>query len=943
MTMKNLINIYRILAVFFLGMAAIPLPAQEEGDKLTEEVPVRFDIQNRLSMTASVVTITAEELENVYDNDIADALAGRLPGLTVMQTSGGSTESSPTLYVRGRSSFNTASPLVFVDGLQSSLSGLMLSDIESISVLKDAAALSLYGQDGADGIIYVKTKRGVEGKPKVSVSVRHGWQQFTEKPEFVDAYTYATMYNEALSNDNGAWTQFYTDAQLDAYRSGDASTVAHYDLLYPNVNWYEKVLNKFAPETSAEASVSGGNKNIRYYVMGAFQDVRGLYKCVEKERDTNSNLDDQRFNFRINLDARISDIFDLKTNLSGQIRNQYRPNVGTSTLWKELLTTPANAFPVETEEGYGGNAYYTNPVADVLAQGWFNTHSRVVESSFTLGQNLDFILKGLRLEESIALYSLHQQKYRKARTYQQFEPYLDPTDAIAYNAYGTQTTDFTITNTGTSYNDMTNRLQEEVTARYGRKFGDQSIAASVSFHNDSYTITGLNQPLVTRGFAGRVGYGFDDRFFAEFDWSWYGKSAYAPSKNMGFFPAASLAYIIANNGADANVNFLKVRLSSGLSGMADLSTATNYYMYQQYWHSSAVGAQFGWAGTSGKSGLFEYYQANPDASWETLFRSNAGIDARLFKNRLSLNADVFYDRRTGILVNANVPDYFGLLSDKNVGDGVVSNCGLDGAMSWSDRIGDFRYTLSGTFSFAHSHIVNMNEAPTLFAYQRQTGRSVGVSKRYVADGFYTSADEISALPSMLGEVTVGDVKYKDLNGDGRIDSDDATFDGDFFSTVPEISYGLRINLAWKGFDFEMGGYGFARRQIDMYNNATQAFSNGLYNVSAYAVANRWAYWPEKGIDTRDSATFPRLTLGSNTNNTVNSTLWFQDGSLFRINNITLGYTFDKRISSRLGAASLRLYLAVINPFVFDSVYGDAEYMASYPLMKTYKCGLNLNF
>lgn len=929
-----MIKISRLVAVLLLCFFASPwLMAQDSGDAA----------QDSFSMTASVSTITAEELENVYDYNISAALAGKLPGLTVMRTSGGSPESSPSLYVRGRGSFNTTAPLVFIDGLQGSLDNLMLSEIESISVLKDAAALSLYGQDGANGIIYVKTKRGTLGAPKVNVSLRRGWQKASQMPEVTDAYTYATMYNEALSNDNGAWTQFYTDAQLNAYKTGDDGTIEHYGLLYPNVNWYDSVLQEFAPETNAEASVSGGNRNIRYFVMGGYQDVNGLYKGMDGKRDKNSNLEDERYNFRINLDARISDVFDLKANLAGMIRNQYRPMITTVNLWKELITTPANAFPIKTEKGYGGNAYYTNPVADVLAQGWYNTHSRVAESNFTLGQNLDFLLKGLRLEESIALYSIHQQKYAKSRTYQQFEPYLDPSDEVAYNEYGVQTTDFTITNTGNSYNDMSNRQQEEVAAMYRRVFGNHSVNASVKFHNDTYTIKGLNQPLTTRGLVGHVGYGFNKRLFAEFDWSWYGKSAYAPSKNMGFFPAGSLAYIAVDKKEGGVVNFLKFRVSSGLTAMADLSTATNYYMYQQYWHSSAVGRNFGWEGTGSKSGLYEYYQANPDASWETLFRSNVGVDSRFFGNRLSLTADAFYDLRSGILVTAKVPDYYGLLSDKNVGDGVVNNYGVDLGLVWSDKVGDFRYTLASTFAFTRNRIVNMNEDPTTFAYQKLTGHSIGVSKRYVADGFYTSADEIAALPSMLGDVTVGDIKYKDLSGDGRIDSDDATYAGNYYSSVPEISYGAQLSLAWKGLSVEMSCYGFANRQVNTYNSLTQAFSNGLYNVSQYAVANRWAYWPDQGIDTRETAEYPRLTLGSNTHNTVNSTLWIKDGSLLRINNITLGYSFSERITRFFGASAIKLYCAVINPFEFDGVYGDAEFMANYPLMRTFKLGINLNF
>lgn len=931
--MNKHINILKFAAVSAAVLLAA-IPARAQGDETDKAIAA-----------ASVSTITAEELENVYHFNIAAALSGKLPGLIVLQSTGGSIEETPELYVRGQGSFNGSEPKVYVDGLQSSLSNLSVSEIESISVLKDAAALSIFGMEGADGIIWVKTKRGSVGKTKVDIKVSQGFQTASWIPDFVDSYTFASLYNEAMSNDAGVWTPYYSDTQLQLYRQGNTGTVADYDLLYPNVNWYDEVLMPFAPSTNAELSFSGGGDRVRFFAMAAYQGVSGLYANTDPHRDESSNMQDNKFNFRVNLDANISKVFDLKVNLASVIRNQYRPNSEISTVWTAMHTVPANAFPVMTPRGYGGNAYYNNPVAEVLGKGWFNNHTRVIEANFTLGQNLDFITKGLRLEESIAVYSLHQQKYLKSRTYQMFEPYLDPagTGEVLYNTYGEAATTFDITNTGTSYNNMQTRIQEQVTLRYARTFGQHGVNAFVIFHNDKYSIPDQRLGLVTRGFLGRAAYDWNRKAYVSFDWSYMGKSVYNPDHNMGFFPSLSAAYVFFNDkDADSKVNYLKLRASTGLIGKADLSTASNYWMYEQYYASSSVGPKFDWTGTSGKKGMYESYMANPDAQWEVLHRTNVGIDASFFGNRLSFTVDAFYDNRTKILVSTNLPDYYGILSDKNINDGKVRNYGIEGSITWSDHIGDFWYTVTPVISFARNSIVNMNEEPANYMYQLQTGRAIGVEKRYVFDGFYNSEEEVAALPSLLGEVHPGDIRYKDLSGDGKIDENDMTYAGDFFSEIPELYGGININLGWKGFDFAISGYGMTRRQINTYSAQTRAFSNGRFNVSSLA-EGRWAYWPEQGIDTRETATFPRLTLGSNTHNTAASTFWIKDGSFFRINNMALGYTIPEKWSSKIHIDKLRIYFSVVNPFVFDGVYGDAEFTTSYPLMRTYKIGLDLNF
>ena len=947
--MKMNKNMKKIFAFVFgaLFMAPGVVSAQELDASIdgvnqnNAEVNLRYDIQDQLGLTGAVSTIKASELDNEYTDALTSVLAGKLAGLATIADGG--TAGGATLYIRGINSPNHSGPIVYVDGLRSSIANITLAEIDTISILKDAGALSIFGHEGASGVIYITTKRGKIGKTKVNINFRQGFQQVTELPDFVDSYTYASLYNEALSNDKGAWTQYYTEEQLAAYKNGNDGTIENYDLLYPNVNWYDEVLRDFAPVTTADATFSGGNNNLRYFASLGYQGVEGLYAGTDKKRNINSNVDDQKFNFRINLDANLGKIFDLKAGIAGTIRHQYRPNTETSTLWTMMHTIPANAMPVKTPDGYGGNVLYqSNPVAEVLETGYYDNHNRVVDANFTLGQNLDFLLKGLRLEESIALNSTHQQVTKKQKSYQTFEPFMGA-EGIEYRTYGTQDTDFAITNTGNGYNDMTNRLQTEVSAKYRNTFGANMVNATVTFHNDNYNIEQTHPAVITRGFHGRLGYGWNNKFFAEFDWSASGCSVYNPASNVGFFPALSLAGILKDDEAATGLNFLKLRASSGLVGYADLSTASNYYMYQQYYTSSTNGNKFNYAtGEGGKSGMYEYYLANPDAKWETVWKNNLGVDAKLFSNRLSIAADVYYEYNYGILVSANVPGYFGILSDNNVNEGKVANMGAELDICWSDKVGDFSYSINPVVSFSRNWIIDLNEAPVAHTYMSKVGKSTGKPMLYVADGFYQTQEECDALPSLLSAVQPGDIKYKDLNGDGRIDSNDRTYNHDKFSSIPELVYGLNVNLAYKGIDLQINGYGAANRTVNTYNAQTRAFSNGVYNVSSLA-NGRWAYYPEQGIDTRATATYPRLSLGSNEHNTVASTFWYKSGSFFRISNISLGYSFAARLLAKAGIDKARIYVAVSNPVMFDSVYGDAETMTKWPPMRAYKVGFNFNF
>ena len=374
-------------------------------DDLQRSLSTPAGIRSRFGMASAVSTIQGDELNDEFVSNAGRILSGKLPGLTVEQTSGEPGNDSPVFYIRGLGSWNTSKPLIYVDGFEAPMDRLSPTEIESISVLKDAGALAQFGIKGANGVIWITTKRGSIGKPKVKVSLNQGWQEAVSLPKFIDSYTYASLYNEAVSNDLGRWNPYYTEAQLNAYKNGNDGTIEHYDQLYPNVNWHDEVLRSFAPATNADVSFSGGSKTVRYFLALGYQNIDGLYKNTDKDRDVNSNLNFQKFNYRANIDARLGKIFDVAASVGGDISDRYTPNYSTETLWTNMVKYPANAFPARTPGGYGGTVIYPdNPIGSVLETGFRHFHYRNVQATVTIGEDLSFITKGLRLTETGDFY-----------------------------------------------------------------------------------------------------------------------------------------------------------------------------------------------------------------------------------------------------------------------------------------------------------------------------------------------------------------------------------------------------------------------------------------------------------------------------------------------------------------------------------------------------------
>ena len=930
-----------------------------EKDLMTQVVDIAYGTQSRLSLTSSISSIKGEDLKDAYSTNIGSTLYGRLSGLTVLPTSGEPGNDFPVFLIRGMGTMNNPQPVVYVDGLETRMDLLKSEEIESISILKDAAALAPFGIKGANGIIWVTTKRGKIGATEIKASVQTGIQQPSTLPKFVNSYDYARLYNEARSNDNGnVWSPFYTEAQLNAYKNGNVNNDPNYDLLYPNVNWYDAVLKNSAPLSNADVSASGGNENSKYFLFLGYQSNGGLYSGTDPKKDINANNDYSKLNVRTNVDIKLPSIFDAKITFGGVLENRYTPSFDVSTLFRNTASYPANAFPIETPLGYGGTSIYPdNPKASVLQRGFRQFNNRSVQASLGLGQNLDFITKGLRLEETFSIFNYENSAYYKDRDYQRFEPYLLPNGSIDYKVTGNPVIFFAISQTGTSRNTIQYRQNLRFALTYDRVFNSHHLQGSLLYIGDKFEDEGFNPTYLFRGFSGRLNYGFKEKYFAEFSYALNGTGDFPPGKNMGFFPALSLAWVVSNEDFVRNstgINYLKLRGSAGLVGNGNIGgqpftyqqyyqsgTAGSRFAYQQYYQSGTAGPRFNTTGTSTAGTLFQSTIANPLLTWEKAFKADFGIDGRFF-NRLDAAVDLFYDRRKDILVNQNSLATLGFINGTS-NDGIVTNKGVELNLNWKDQMGNLSYYVNPVFSFAKNKITNMNELPQAEDYLARTGYSIGQPFGLVASGIFQSMAEINGAPvQTFATVQPGDIRYVDQNKDGIIDNNDRIALNGKYSAIPEISYGLNIGLMFKGFDLSVAGYGVSHRSVYVDDIVSYAFQDN--GNAAIGALDRWAYYPAQNIDTRATATYPRLSLGNNSNNFRNSSFWIRNGNYFRLGELTLGYSLPVTFISKAKMQKMRIFLSGRNLYTADKIdIVDPEISTGYPFMKSYNIGLNMNF
>lgn len=939
-----------ILMITYTGFESLQVPAggslvlniaMKHTGAMGEVVVLGFgQTQKKIAQTGAIASISTKEIKQSPTANIANALTGRLPGLISVQRSGEPGADDPELYIRGRATLNSNTPLVTIDGVEKnviSISSLDPNEVESITILKDASATALYGVKGANGVIIIKTRRGTEGKPRVNTSIQTSVQTPTALPKYLDSYNFAVLANEAYLNDNPGGSLIpYSAEALEAYKTGSDP------YKYPNVDWMKEML-KPAFMTRADFNVSGGSPMVKYFVNVGYTQQNGLYKA-EKNDQYDPNLKYKRYNFRSNIDVDLDKDFSLGLNLFGSIENQNAPNVLTTDIFDYLEKTPPNAFPIKYPTGFYGGTTRGNPFAMVNTTGYKQGFYSSLSGMLTVTRKLDFITKGLFIKGNYSFdtyFKTDLLRSKEVRT----ALYKGTGDVNDTSSYVYSGTDAPLKAPSAAYTqDRSTWL--DLSLNYNRTFGDHTVTGLLLANRQMLLRNDFSPyiPKVWQGIVARITYNFRNTYFAEFNAGYNGSDQFARSKRYGLFPAGSIGWVISNENFMKDVpvlDFLKLRASYGLTGNDQLNSGRRWLYISEY--TNTTGYSFG-DPLTGIGGVIEGAMANPDVTWEKARKLNLGLEIKLWKGLLGITADAFREHRNDILITrGTVPGIIGVptanLTPANMGE--VINKGFELELTHHNHIGKVSYSVRANGSFARNKILFMDEVSYPYDYLRHTGHPIGQLYGLTAIGFFGSKDEIQNSPKQFGMLIPGDIKYKDLNGDGVIDNNDRGPMGR--SEVPEFLYGLSGSASWKNFDISILFQGAGNYNVRFSHEGAWEFYNGAKVMEQHL--GRWT------PATAATATYPVLHYGQNANNHQEySTFFMKDATYIRLKNVEIGYTFRNLRYKNTGFTSLRLYANGINLYTWDKM-GNGSYDPEapsgkgffYPQLRVVNFGISADF
>jgi TonB-linked SusC/RagA family outer membrane protein len=891
----------------------------------------------------AVFTMTGEELAKTNSGNLLNTLQGRIPGLTVATGSGEPGYDNPTLYVRGQSSWNIAGNAVtiYLDGFQvdlNALSALSPFEIESITLLKDAAAVSIYGLDGGAGVLSVRTKEGTTtGKTKIEINSRYGNLTPIAMPKVMDAYGYVTAYNNGLQND-GLPIKYYNPT---LYKASD-------DPFHPNVNWYDKVLNNSSATQDYSISFRGGNNKARFFVLGGYTDFKGAYKDADIiDQDFGTNARYKRINLRMNVNVQLNKNLSVKATVSGLTEDRNTPDGFTaSTLFANLLRIPAAAFAVKNLNGTWGNSsvYNFNPVQLLRQNGIYSSHTRSLQTNVSFNQQLDAIVKGLSFNGGVSFSNLYVGVYEKQFTVPSYEvtkdaydnPVIDGNGNVSYKVLGAVSQ-----NINDGGNSHWNRSSFQLGFNYDRTFGKNTITALLQVNRSNYSHDGQYYAVVEQGLRGAVTYDFNQKYIADLSFAYSGSGDFQSGHRYGLFPALGLGWIASKEDFLKNnkvINFLKVRASYGTTA----NTNENYRFLYERWGASTGGATMG-TSNSWYGGRTEGAYPNTSFTWEAKQTANIGVDLTFLKN-LNATIDVFTEKRTSILgTPVGVPTYTGF-SFNNTNSGEAVNKGLEVALQYRNKTKtNFEYYAGASFSYARNKITKRAEDAQPYNYLYQKGYRINQFRGLKTSGFYQVADfdangnlMTGVVKSTYGQVHPGDLKYVDINGDGIInDYDKAPMK---YAKLPEITMGINLGFKYAGFDFDAFVQAVTNRTVSLLDDAFD-YTHPLANNNNITVFSNNPWTPT----TASTATSPRLSTLVNNNNNQQADFWLRNGSFIKLRSVEVGYTLPTKKTLKK-VDMLRIYLSG-NNLLSTKIEGlEPERLSmGYPLMKTVTVGVKAKF
>lgn len=950
---------YKTQEISVNGKTLLEVVLKEDTELLDEVVVVGYGAQKKESVVGAISQVSSKELLASPAANVSQAIAGKIPGVITTQTSGAPGQDDTKINIRGRATFaGDGSPLILVDGVERTFSQIAPDDIETISVLKDASATAVYGVRGANGVMLITTKRGRDQKPEVNLTANWQIQSPTRSDTYLDSYQSVVLLEEALKND-GLPSQFSAN-DIEMYRKSAAGELSGLDaMLYPNVDWYDEVLKKSAPAQRYNVSVRGGTKRMRYYASAELYDQKGLIKELSQDMYGNSSSPSyRRYAFRANMDLFLTKDLTFSVNFGTRFEERRGSNTSESSTFSqtfyELNHTPGWLFPVsyEVQNGestktlYGGSSQYQSNIVAALAKGgYYRATNTINETNFVLDYKMDWLTKGLSAKGMVSFdYDSYYKKMFKA----DFATYElnDRDNYESMDAYNQFNSDGELAYS--KENSTTYKLYMEAQVNYARQFGKHDVTAMALYNQNDYR---YNSELAKRyqGLVGRVTYGYDDRYLAEFNAGYNGSENFLQGKRFGFFPAVSLGWRISNEefmaGTAQWLNNLKIRASYGEVGndIYTVNGTAQRFLYEEKWSQVSNAYYFG---SSGKTGIYESQYPNLGVTWERAHKYNVGLEFGLWNGLLNGNVDVFYEKRNDILTSyLTRPQWVGVaLAAGNLGE--TKNSGYEIELKHNNRINeDLSYNVGLTYSHARNEIISMDEPELKTAYRKREGNPISQYFGLIAEGFVTQADlDNPDFPvSTFGTVKVGDLKYKDANGDGFIDDRDESRIG--YSDIPENTYALSLGVNYKGWGFSVmfQGVDHVSRYYDA--EAMYAFVSGgkvkEHHLERWNPAQSEAY-------NLQHANYPLLHYDNyGDHNQRTNSFFLKNGSFVRLKNIELSYTLPENWSKVAGMSNCRLYVNANNLITWDHLNNltDPESNGSnrYPIMKTVNFGVNIKF
>lgn len=948
------------------GRNRIDVVLLDDTELLEEVVVVGYGIQKKASVTAAIATVDTKSLKQSSSANLSSALAGRLPGLTAVQSSGQPGNDMVNLYLRGAGTLNDSSPLILIDGIpRNNISKIDPNEVESVSILKDASATAVFGVRGANGVIMITTRRGQPGKSELNISVDQSMQQFLVKADRLNSWEFAELRNQAYLNDNPGAADAdmpFTQYMIDQYRNGTDN------VFYPNRDVYHDYFRDWAPQTRVNANFNGGGDKFTYFLNAGYIGQGGNFKTEPKSSlgyDPSYSMD--RYNFRGNIDYNIASNLKASLNIAtylekmntpqtadlfggsvaGMVQNMIAYTWATPPTDPGPLTVPGYGVPegqVVAQSGQDRNTY-----GEINRRGYRQEMTNNLNSSLSLDWGLDFITKGLYAKGLIAFDSHAGTILEGSRGVDTYA--FD----VARNA--NETSGYTIVRTNQDPSIRLNKtmntryyMNYQASLNYARAFGKHNITGMFLFQRDNWDQYGADLPYNIVGLVGRVTYNYDDRYLAEFNYGYNGSEQFAPNNRFGSFPAFSMGWVASNEAflrENEVLSNLKFRASHGLTGNDKLGSER--FLYQSFINMSGgimPGLGRGQSVIQGRMG-------NESLQWEMAKKSNFGVDIEVFKS-LSLTVDVFNESRDKILIKRNtIPQLQGvsLSNIPRVNIGAVDNKGYEFELTYRKMVNkDFSFMVKGNYAYNKNTVKYADEVQygEDYAYRnRVTGYSIGQQFGYQIDysngnGFINTEEELAALPDYQigGTPRLGDFKYVDVNEDGIINDRDMVPIG--YPSIPRVSYGISGSLNYKNIDVAILFSGVG--QTHHYTSGWGATEFAL--VGFYSGWHKQA-WTAERYANGEKILYPALAMSTGVSHVANS-VFIMDRSFLRLKNLEVGYTLPEKWMSTVGIERLRLYLNGNNLLTFkkmpiDTIDPEQTDALVYPLTKMVNFGLNITF